>query len=208
MDEKILYPAYRILTRRMVLRCWEPKDAFLLKEAVDSSIDHLRPFMPWAHQEPTSLQVKIDLLRSFRAKFDLSQDYVYGVFDQEEARVLGGTGLHTRRGSDILEIGYWIRKDATHQGLATELSMALVKVAFELHQVHRVEIRCVPENVYSAAVPRKLGFTYEGTLRQAIPTQAERSDSMIWGMVADEYSTSPAASIEIEAFDALGRRLI
>jgi RimJ/RimL family protein N-acetyltransferase len=187
MDEKTFSPAYRIQTPRMVLRCWEPRDASLLKEAVDSSIDHLRPFMPWAHQEPTSLQVKMDLLRSFRAKFDLNQDFVYGVFDREEVRVLGGTGLHTRRGSDILEIGYWIRKNATHQGLATELSMALLRVAFELHKVHRVEIRCVPENVYSAAVPRKLGFTHEGTLRQAIPNQAEKSDSMIWGMVAGEF---------------------
>ena len=34
------------------MRCWEPRDAPLLKEAVDSSLDHLRPWMPWAHDEP------------------------------------------------------------------------------------------------------------------------------------------------------------
>jgi hypothetical protein len=50
-------PAYRILTPRLVIRCWNPVDAPLLKEAVDSSIDHLKPFMPWAHQEPTPLVV-------------------------------------------------------------------------------------------------------------------------------------------------------
>ena len=45
-------PPYRIVTERLVLRTWEPRDAPLLKEAVDSSIDHLLPWMPWAAHEP------------------------------------------------------------------------------------------------------------------------------------------------------------
>ena len=43
-------PPYRIVTERLVLRCWEPRDAAALKEAVDASLDHLRPWMPWAQQ--------------------------------------------------------------------------------------------------------------------------------------------------------------
>jgi RimJ/RimL family protein N-acetyltransferase len=39
-------PPYRIETERMVLRCWDPADAGLLKEAIDASLDHLRPWMP------------------------------------------------------------------------------------------------------------------------------------------------------------------
>ena len=56
-------PPYRIVTERLVLRCWEPRDAPLLKEAVDSSIDHLLPWMPWAAHEPQSLEDKVALLR-------------------------------------------------------------------------------------------------------------------------------------------------
>lgn len=201
-------PAYRILTPRLVIRCWNPVDAPLLKEAVDSSIDHLKPFMPWAHQEPTSLQEKINRLRDWRGRFDLSQDFVYGVFNREETRVLGGSGLHTRAGALAREIGYWIRKDSVQQGFATEVSKALIKVAFEIDQVNRVEIRCDPENIYSAAVPRILGFTHEGTLRKNHTNLDELHDSMIWAMVAEEYPASPAASIEIEAFDAVDRKLL
>jgi RimJ/RimL family protein N-acetyltransferase len=47
--------AYRIETPRFVLRRWEPDDAPLLKHAVDSSIEHLLPWMPWARYEPQSL---------------------------------------------------------------------------------------------------------------------------------------------------------
>jgi len=208
MDEKLPGPAYRIHTPRLVLRCWDPVDAPLLKEAVDSSIDHLRPFMPWAHQEPTTLQEKIDGLRIFRGKFDLGQEFVYGIFNPQETSVLGGCGLHTRSSSTILEIGYWIRKDATHQGFATELSAALVKTAFEIHHVNRVEIRCDSANVYSAAVPRKLGFTHEGTLRHVYLNRDALSDSMVWGLLASEYPASPSAEVVIEAFDAVGRRIL
>ena len=41
--------------------------------------------------------------------FDLGTDFVMGIFDRDESGVLGGTGLHKRRGAHALEIGYWIR---------------------------------------------------------------------------------------------------
>ena len=58
---------YRIETERLVIRCYEPRDASLLKEAIDSSLEHLRPWMPWAHQEPQTLEQKMELIRRFRA---------------------------------------------------------------------------------------------------------------------------------------------
>ena len=61
--------AYRITTDRLVIRCWDPADAALLKEAVDSSLEHLLPWMPWAAAEPTSVEQKADLLRTFAEQF-------------------------------------------------------------------------------------------------------------------------------------------
>jgi RimJ/RimL family protein N-acetyltransferase len=52
-------PAYRIHTQRLVLRCWHPTDAPLLKAAIDASLEHLRPWLPWAQYEPTDLHRKI-----------------------------------------------------------------------------------------------------------------------------------------------------
>jgi RimJ/RimL family protein N-acetyltransferase len=125
-------PPYRIETPRLVLRCWEPRDAPLLKDALDSSLEHLRPWMPWARYEPEPLEAKVDLLRRFRGSFDLGQDFVYGIFSREESEVLGGTGLHTRVGDDAFEIGYWIRASRTREGLATEAAAALTRVAFDV----------------------------------------------------------------------------
>jgi RimJ/RimL family protein N-acetyltransferase len=164
--------------------------------------------MPWIASEPEELQTKIERLRRFRGMFDLGQDFIYGIFDADETQVLGGTGLHTRIGADAREIGYWMHKDYLNQGLATEASAALTRVAFEIDRVQRVEIHCDPSNVRSAAVPRKLGFTHDGTLRRRVPFLEEvPRDSMIWSMFADEYPASPAATADITAYDVVGRRL-
>jgi len=201
-------PAYRIETARLVVRCYEPADASLLAEAVKENVEHLKPWMPWAHAEPEPFEVKVARVKRFRGMFDLQQDYVYGIFNKEGSRQLGGTGLHTRLGDDQLEIGYWIHKDFINQGLVTESTAALVKVAFEIIHIHRLEIHCDPGNFASASIPRKLGFTHEGMLRAKTPFLDRWSDSMIWGLLEKEYPGSPSSLADIRVYDARGIQLL
>jgi RimJ/RimL family protein N-acetyltransferase len=199
---------YRILTPRLLLRCWNPADAPLLKAAVDANLEHLRPWMPWAWADPEPLEDKVALLRRFRSAFDRAEDYTFGVFSPQGDRVLGGTGLHDRVGPDGLEIGYWI--DAAHggRGLATEAAAALTRVVFEHTSRDRIEIRCNPANAASAAVPRKLGFRLEATLDRRL---RERDGALhpvqVWSLFRADYPGSPAAGTALEAFDALDRPL-
>ena len=202
-------PAYRIHTPRLVIRCWQPADAPLLADAVTASVEHLRPWMPWAHAEPEELEVKVQRLRGFRARFDTDQDYVYAIFTPDESEVIGGSGLHPRVGEAALEIGYWISARHAGRGYATEASAALTRVAFEVNGVERMEIRCDPLNVRSASVPRKLGYTHEATLRARVRgVDGAMRDGMIWTLVRDEYPASPCAAAQLEAFDAAGRKLL
>jgi RimJ/RimL family protein N-acetyltransferase len=180
-----------------------------MKDAIDESIEHLLTFMPWAANEPQTVDEKIQLIRSFRGRFDKNEDFVYGVFSADESVALGGTGLHTRLGKDAREIGYWIRRTGTHQGYATEVSAALTKVAFEVDQVNRVEIHCAVENYASAAVPRRLGYTLEATLRKRTLLLDNRlHDTMIWTLHKDDYPSTPCGQAIVEAYDAMGRRII
>lgn len=200
-------PPYRIVTERLVVRCWDPRDAPLLKDAIDSSLDHLRPWMPWAVHEPQPLEDKIELLRRFRGRFDLAQDFTYGMFDGDETEAVGGTGLHQRVGVDAFEIGYWTRAARAGEGLATESTAALTRVAFEVCQVDRVEIRTDPANERSRRIPRKLGFLEEATLRRRLRQPAPR-DVVVYTMFADAFASSPAAAAAVEAYDVVGTRLL
>jgi len=202
-------PAYRIVTPRLVIRCWNPQDAPLMKNAIQANVDHLLPWLPFARAEPEELQVKIERMRHWRSRFDSDVDYTYGIFNAEESRVVGGTGLHKRVGDRAFEIGYWIDHELINQGYATEVSAALVKTAFEVMDARRVEIHCDPLNHRSAAIPRKLGFIHEATLRERFPaSEYEWTDIMIWSIFAGDYPESPARQIKIQAFDSANRQLI
>jgi RimJ/RimL family protein N-acetyltransferase len=202
-------PAYRIETARLVVRCYDPADAPLLVDAVTESLDHLRAWMPWAKDEPTTVEAKAELLRTFRANFDSDRDYVMGIFSADERRVLGSTGFHRRLEGDALEIGYWIHREVEGRGMMTEAVAALVRVGFEVMRAPWMEIRCDPRNERSYAVARRLGFSHDATLRGRGRTADGRErDTMVWSLFAGEYPASPAAAAEVRAYDVLRRRVL
>lgn len=200
-------PPYVVRTERLTIRCWEPRDAPLLKDALDTSLEHLRPWMPWAMDEPKPLEEKVELLRRFRGQFDLGEDFVYGVFSRDESEVVGGSGLHTRLGDGALEIGYWIRASRIRRGFARETAAALTRLAFAVCGVDRVEIRVDPANTASLGVPRALGFREEATLRRRLPAGAgePRRDVVVFSLFGEELDGTTIAGAAVEAFDALGR---
>ena len=203
-------PPYLIRTERLTIRCWEPRDAPQLGEAVESSLEHLRPWMPWANDEPTPLDERVDRLRRFRGMFDLGQNFIYGLFTRDESEVVGGSGLHPRIGEGALEIGYWLRASRVGEGLAREATAALTYVAFRVCEVDRVEIRIEPQNARSLDVPRALGFVEEGTFRRRLPAGSDGvpRDMALFTVFRDDFAGLEMSRIALEAFDALGRRLL
>jgi RimJ/RimL family protein N-acetyltransferase len=201
-------PPYRIETERLVVRCYEPRDAPLTKDAVDSSREHLRPWMPWADNDPITLEQQMDLLRLFRSEFDAGENFAYGIFSADETEQVGGTGLHPRIGPGGLEIGYFVRVSATRQGYITESTAALTRVGFEIAEADRIEIRVEPGNDASMGIPRKLGFIEEATLKRRLPGRGDGPlrDVTIFTMFREDFDSAIASGLR--AFDALGRQLI
>lgn len=200
--------AYRIETDRLVIRCYEPGDAFMLREAIAVSAQHLRSWLPWAKEEPTAIETKIDLVRTFRGKFDLGEDYVFGIFNKTENELLGSTGLHTRPGGNAREIGYWISVKHINKGFATETVAALTKTGFEIEQLERIEILCDPRNTRSSNIPGKLGYRHEATLKnRTTDSEGNLRDTMMWTMFKEDYIQSTTKNISVKAFDILGREI-
>ena len=199
---------YRIETERLVVRCYEPGDAPLMKEAIDSSLDHLREWMPWAEAEPQTIDEKVALIKRFRAAFDSGENFAYGIFAADESEQLGGSGLHPRTGPGGFDIGYFVRADATRRGFATETAAALTRVGFEVCGADRIEIHVDPRNTASLGVPRKLGFLEEATLRRRLPARKGEPlrDVTIFTMFREDFDASLAPGIR--AFDARGERVL
>ncbi len=190
----MIHPATPIFTPRLVLRCWSPQDAPLLKDALDSSLDHLRPWMPWALDEPSPLPAIEDRLTRFAANFRDGRDFIYGIFNHDETAVLGGTGLHPRNGPQDLEIGYWLRESAIGQGFISEAVSALTTVAFAMRSLETVTIVCDPLNRPSAAVASRLGFSCLGSFPAKTPGPGRESDQ-IWQTSRPRWAARPARRI-------------
>ena len=204
VDDAWPEPAYVVRTTRLELRCYERADVAVVHPVILANQDALLPWMPWIQHEPMSLEERGELLRLFRGRFDRGEDFIYGVFERDGGAYVGGCGLHPRVGARVLEIGYWIAEDRWGRGLGTEVAAALTRVGFERMEADRMEIRIVPRNERSLAIPRKLGYTEEGTLRGVLPrADADSQDDLVvFGMLLDELDDSPAAmaSIELEGF--------
>ncbi len=178
------HPPRRIETPRLVLRVCQPAEAHLLRAAIDSSLAHLRVWLPWAMQEPRSLPETRDFLSRALERFARGEDFQYMLFDREETRVIGAAGLHRRGGASALEIGYWVRADSLRQGFATEAARALTDLALQLPGVERVRIACDPRNTASKGVPMKLGYTLRELLRDSKVTPAgDAGETLVFEMV-------------------------
>jgi ribosomal-protein-serine acetyltransferase len=148
-----------VITRGPVtLRRLREDDLDAVFGAVTESLDHLRPWLPWAAGYTRQSAAEF-LARAARGWADGSE-YNYAVI--ADGAMAGGCGLMSRIGPGGLEIGYWVHRAHVRRGLATAASAALVEQAFRLPGVNRVEIVHDELNVASGGVPRKLGFTEVG----------------------------------------------
>ena len=142
----------------VTLRRYRPDDLDAVFQSVTESLDHLRPWMPWAEGYTRDSAAEF-LAKSAQGWAD-GTEYNYAII--AGGVLAGGCGLMSRIGPGGLEIGYWVHRDWTRRGLATAASAALVQAAFGLPGVDRIEIIHDELNVASAGIPRKLGFTEAG----------------------------------------------
>jgi ribosomal-protein-serine acetyltransferase len=140
------------------LRHWREDDAAALNRAVGESVEHLRPWMPWARDEAMSRAARVAWIVRAERERRAGGDVLYGVFLDGE--VVGTGGLHRRIGRRALEIGYWVHVDYTRRGIATEVVRRLCAIAWSRPSVDHVEIHHDVENVASGGVAAAAGFVH------------------------------------------------
>jgi RimJ/RimL family protein N-acetyltransferase len=173
-------PAEEVRSARLVLRRLQADDAGPIAAAVAASLDHLRPWMPWA--TPESGQLRTQLIRVAEAAelWAAGTDYIYSVLLRPGLTLVGEIGLHRRVGEGGAEIGYWIDARYAGRGLGTEAARMLTEVALSLDGVTRAEIHCDEANQASAAIPRKLGYQLDRVDEHEPEAPGEQGRRMIW----------------------------
>ena len=148
-------PNELVVRAPVTLRRFRAEDNDALYRAVAESLDHLRPWLPWA-QDYSRESAEQYLAGSIR-HWDEGTEYNYAILT--DGVLVGSIGLMARIGPGGLEIGYWVHRAHAGRGLATAAAAALVEQAFRLPGVDHVEIVHDELNVPSGKIPARLGFT-------------------------------------------------
>ncbi|MGH2448390.1 MAG: GNAT family N-acetyltransferase [Chloroflexota bacterium] len=178
----------QLVGERVIVRPMRDEDAEGMFEAVQESVDRIRPWMIWSDQyhQPSDA---LAYIRRCRGNWVTREDIPLGIFERETGRFLGGTGLHPRNWSvPYFEIGYWVRSSAEGHGFVTDAVKLILRYAFEGLGANRVLIRCNSLNKRSIAIPERLGFVAEGILRNVErDTSGSLADMRFYAMTPADY---------------------
>jgi RimJ/RimL family protein N-acetyltransferase len=181
-------PPERIdLVNGSYLRWLTVADADAVARAVGESLDHLKPWMPWADARSADPQFQRTRLRDEPHRAGQPYEWQYGLFDASTDELVGAFGMMTRRGPRTFEIGYWLHVDAGGRGLATAAAGALTEAGLALEGIDRMIIVCDEGNVRSAAIPQRLGYTLDRVEHRAPEAPGETGRMQFW--IADRTSS-------------------
>ncbi|MDX6692427.1 MAG: ribosomal-protein-serine acetyltransferase [Blastocatellia bacterium] len=180
------------INERAELRLLEEQHAALLCALTRRHWDYFRRWMPNFSDDYT-LAESSEFIRQCIERRAAGRELPAGIWDAGQlAGVVSLKSIDHKNHSASL--GYYLA--ATHQGrgLVTASCRILLDYAFEELRLNRVDILCAPGNHKSRAIPERLGFTLEGTLRQVQWLYDRYVDLNVYAMLKHEWKVMQGGS--------------
>lgn len=150
---------------RLELRLLQLSDTDKLFALTDANRTYLREWLPWldATNEPAVTQ---NFIRSTLQQFADNLGFVASIlYNLDMVGVIGFNRLDWQ--NRIGDIGYWLAESHQGKGIMTASCKTIIHHAFTALKLNRLVIYCASENQRSRAIPERLGFVHEGTVREA-----------------------------------------
>ena len=154
---------------------------------IDHQRDYLRTWMPWTD----SVTCENDILRVLQEniRFNLGKQklttYIY-VNDKPAGSV---ALVRINKEHKKAEIGYWLSEDLQGQGIMTQSIKRLIFYIFKTMDINRLYVKVPSQNKSSNLIPKRLGFRYEGTLRQDAIINDEFHDMEVYGILREDWDS-------------------
>ncbi len=182
------------------IRPYRSEDVEALAAAVQESIDDLRRWLPWVHEEYGRDDAR-SWVESREQAWDDGEAYSFAIVrpdgsaPEEKAdgiagepddgrRFLGGVGINRIDPQNRLgNVGYWVRTRAAGQGVATTAVRLAARMGFERIGLRRLELLVSVENEASQRVAEKVGARREGRLRRRLRVREWTDDAILYGLL-------------------------
>jgi RimJ/RimL family protein N-acetyltransferase len=111
----------------------------------------------------------------------------FAILNEHSGELVGCCGVDDWSSEDVAQFGYWIAPNARGLGYATQAAILLTRWLFGLGAA-RVFLTIAAGNEESAAVARRAGFVYEGTMRAHGVWQGQCRDVMLFAALPLEWT--------------------
>lgn len=170
------------------LRLLEERHAPTLFALVNCQREYLREWLQWTDSTRTEDDILAFIRRSLE-QFASNGGLTAGIW--ELGQLAGVIGTHAIDWINRkAEVGYWLGREYRGRGIVTEACRAMVKHLLVELELNRVEIHCAAGNGRSIAVPKRLGFTHEGTRRQAHLLNGRYVDLEVYSLLRSDLSAA------------------
>lgn len=166
------------------IRLLRPEDADSLYDVTLRNRDFLAPWLAWVDRVIDASDTYAYLREAEREAYGHTA-FKAGIW--RSGVLVGCIDLHDIDWANgCAAIGYWLDEEHTHHGIMTRAVRLLVEYAFEALDLHRIEIRVQGDNDPSRRIAQRLGFTLEGTLRDAHRVRGTHYDLALYALIRDD----------------------
>lgn len=156
---------------------------------VDSNRAYLREWLPWLDRTNSIADVE-EFIRTMMRQYDSGHGPHFVLYFG--GAICGVTGFHKiDKYNRLASLGYWLAESCMGKGIMTMATRELLKIGFGKYDLNKIEIHCAVGNARSRAIPERLGFTCEATLRQREWLYNRFVDHAIYSLLASAYITRP-----------------
>lgn len=131
--------------------------------------------------------VTINHIENLIKRMNEGISFVWSVIDKIDNRVIGTANLYFKQ-DRAASIGAVISSERWGKGIATEALKEIIDFGFNKMKLIRIEGKCELNNIASEKVLKKLGMTYEGTLRKEVIIKDIPRDAKIYSVLIEEYN--------------------
>lgn len=172
------------ITDGSYLRLLEEGDASELHGVIEANRAYLAQWLPWAAGQ--TFEDTLDFIRGTRSQAKENEGFQTAIVTERGiAGVIGYVSLDWANRST--RVGYWLDEGRQGKGTMTAAVRLLVDHALTVWQLNRVEIIVAAGNRRSQAIPERLGFREEGTLRQFQLVNGRYLDCASYSMLAADW---------------------
>ena len=173
-----------MISEGLELRPLVEADAEELHSLIETDRERLAQWLRWAATQTFDDTVRF--IRETEAQAATNNGFQLAVI--VEGKIAGTIGLiGVEWDNRSARLGYWLGAKSEGRGVMTAAVRAMVDHALSVLDLNRVEIRAAAENRRSRAIPERLGFRQEGTLREAERINGRYFDSVVYSMLAADW---------------------